>query len=318
MMQKAKWFFHPIFVFIFSILALGTSLFLYIYWYMKVNTRLIALARTFDIDPGQVFSAEAWVVILVLSVLVAIILIGIFTIFVYNQKTFQLYRLQNNFIDNFTHELKTPVTSLKLYLETFLKHDIPREDQEKYIHYMLQDVNRLSDNINRILDISRIEGRRYHEKFVEADLVQVTEKFYAENRHLFQNCVVRIHNTSNAPVLHSVNIPLFEMLLMNILTNAIKYNRSDVPCVEITFKRKSKQLWVQFQDNGIGIEKKELKKIFRKFYQIGRSENMTAKGSGLGLYLVYSIARIHKGKIAAQSMGRNQGTLFTLTLPCKG
>ncbi|MGE0085889.1 MAG: sensor histidine kinase [Desulfococcaceae bacterium] len=314
-MNRTKWFYHPVFVFIFSIVALAASLALYIYWYVKVSTGLDALVRKFNIDSDQVFQAETWVVILVLSILVAIILIGIFTIFVYNQKNLQLYRLQHNFINNFTHELKTPVTSLKLYLETFLKHEIPREEQIKYIRYMLHDTQRLSENISRILNLARIESKNYSEEFSETDLPNFIRMFYENNRHLFGNSDVRISGDTDRPVFCSIIIPMFEMLLMNLLTNSITYNKSETPRVSIRFERMNRKLHIFFEDNGIGFEKKERKKIFRKFYQIGRSENMTAKGSGLGLYLVQNIARIHKGKIFADSPGPGKGAVFTLILP---
>jgi signal transduction histidine kinase len=314
-MKRSKWFFHPVFVFIFSIIALGLSLFLYIYWYIEVSTGLEALVQKFNISQDQALASQTWVVIMVLSILVGIILAGIFTIFVYNQKTLQLYRLQHNFINNFTHELKTPVTSLKLYLETFTKYELCREDQLKYLQYMLQDVGRLSDNINRILDLARIESKSYGGKFVISDPVQLTEQFYKQNKHLFRDCEIRIHRPSGRPFSCQINVPLFEMLLMNLLTNAIKYRQSDPPRINISFELKNRRLRILFEDNGIGIEKSEIRKIFRKFYQIGRSSNMTARGSGLGLYLVQGIARIHKGKIMAESKGYGKGSVFTLILP---
>ena len=316
-MNRSKWFFHPVFVFIFSIVALGTSLFLYIYWYMEVSTGLESLVRKFNIDPDQVLESETWVVILVLSILVAIILMGIFVIFVYNQKNLQLYRLQNNFINNFTHELKTPVTSLKLYLETFMKHEIPREEQFKYLNYMIHDVGRLSDNINHILNLARIESKSYGGDFVPTDIRELIEQFCHSNKHLFQNCEIRILKSSDQLFSYHINTSLFEMLLMNLLTNAIKYNTSGIPGVDISFEIRKCWMHIHFQDNGIGIEKTEIKKIFRKFYQIGRADDRTAKGSGLGLYLVQNIARIHKGKIFAESRGSGKGTVFTLMLPIR-
>lgn len=88
--------------------------------------------------------------------------------------------------------------------------------------------------------------------------------------------------------------------------------------IHIRISRIKQKLHICFEDNGIGFEKKERKKIFRKFYQVGHSENMTARGSGLGLYLVQNIARIHKGKITADSPGPGKGAVFTLILPyCK-
>ncbi len=318
-MSQSKWFFHPVFVFVFSIVALATSLFLYIYWYMEVSSGLEDIVRKFNLDSEQVLASETWVVILVLSILVAIILVAIITIFVYNQKTVQLYRLQNNFINNFTHELKTPVTSLKLYVETFLKYEISREDQSKYLHYMVHDVNRLSDNINRILNLARIESKRYYkdEDFVESDLVQIIKDFYQNNAHLFQKCEISIRNPSEQIFLYPVHVSLFEMLLMNLLTNAVKYSHWEKPGIEILFERKKTQLLIQFKDNGIGLEKKEIRKIFRKFYQVGRADDMSAKGSGLGLYLVQNIARLHKGKVVAESDGIGKGSVFTLILSYK-
>lgn len=314
-MKRTRWFYHPIFVFIFSILALVMSLFLYIYWYIKASKDLETIVRKFNLDPQQALKSETWVVILVLSILVGIILIGIFAIFVYGQKTVQLYRLQHNFINNFTHELKTPVTSLKLYLETFLKHDIPRADQMKYIRYMLNDVGRLSDNINRILNLARIESKSYGGEFVNSDMVQVVREFITSNHHLFEGCRIEVHCPDNASFFCPINVALFEMLLINLFTNAIKYNVSETPTIDIFFENQKRHFAVRFQDNGIGIEKSDIKRIFKKFYQVGRSDDMTAKGSGLGLHLVQNIARIHKGRMVASSTGTGEGSVFTLILP---
>jgi len=315
--DRSKWFFHPVLIFIFSVVALIMSLSLYIYWYIEVSTGLKEIIQKFNLDSEQILEFETWVVILVLSILVGVILVGIFIIFLYNLKIIQLYRLQNNFINNFTHELKTPVTSLSLYLETFMKHKLTRDDQIKYLGYMIEDIKRLSDNINRILNIAKIESKSYAGDFVIVDLVSTVEQFLTSHRQLFQHCEIAIHNPSGSSFPHQINLPLFEMLLMNLLTNAVKYNESITPKIDITFKLKSRQLHVLFKDNGVGIEKSEVKKIFRKFYQSGRADDMSAIGSGLGLHLVQSIARIHKGKVIAESEGRGQGSVFTLNLPHK-
>lgn len=316
-MNQFKWYYHPVFVFVFSIIALGLSLFLYIYWYMEVSAGFRAAVERFNLDTNQVLKSQTWIVILVLSILVAIILIGIFTIFVYAQKTIQLYRLQNNFISNFTHELKTPVTSLKLYLETFLKHDLPREERCKYLRYMIRDAERLSDNINRILNLSRIESNSYSGEFTLTDVYEFIRSYLEKTAHLFQHCSITLHPFSETPVFYPINSMLFEMLLNNLLSNAVKYNRSEAPCMDIRFEMSKRYLHIRFEDNGIGIEKSEIRKIFRKFYQVGKSDDMTAKGSGLGLYLVQSIAKIHKSKVCAESQGVGKGSVFILILPYK-
>lgn len=180
---------------------------------------------------------------------------------------------------------------------------------------MIADVSRLADNINRILNLAKIESKSYANEFVDADILKTIDTFFENNKHLFQNSCIRIHPPSEELPSLRVNPPLFDMLLMNLMTNALKYNESNEPTVDIRFDVEPRKLFIRFEDNGIGIEKKELRKIFRKFYQIGRVDNMSAKGSGLGLSLVQTIAHIHKCKVTASSGGRGKGSKFTLVLP---
>ncbi len=315
MASRIPWFFHPIFVFVFSILALASSLILYIYWYVRVSAGLQALGRYYHIDPSQFLEAETWVVILVLSLLVTVILAGTLIIFIYSQKMVRLNRLQHEFINNFTHELKTPVTSLKLYLETFRKHDLPREDEVKYIGYMLQDVERLSQDVNRILNLAKIETKTFGGEFAPLDLVSFVEEFVRQIRHVFVNCDIEVHKPPGQSFYYPVNEPLLEMFLMNILTNAVKYNDNEKPRIDIRFLQERKRLHIRFEDNGMGIESKERKKIFRKFYQAGNANAYYPRGTGLGLYLVQNIAKMHKGKVTAENRQDAQGTAFTLILP---
>ncbi len=315
MPSRFPWFFHPVFVFVFSTIALAVSLFLYIYWYVSVSSGLLALVRRYHLDPAQVLEARTWVVILVLSLLVAIIMAGTVIIFIYSQKMVRLNRLQDEFINNFTHELKTPVTSLKLYLETFLKHELPREEQTKYVGYMLQDVERLAEHINRILNLAKIETRTFGGEFVPADLAVLVEEFVQKNRYIFGNSDIRVHHPAGRSFFYPVNPPLFEMLLMNILTNAVKYNDSERPRIDISFRQEGKKLQLRFEDNGMGIDPRKSKDIFRKFYQAEGANARYPKSTGLGLYLVQNIARMHKGKVIAENRPDERGAAFTLTLP---
>jgi two-component system phosphate regulon sensor histidine kinase PhoR len=314
-MDRYKWFFHPILILVISVVALGTSLILYIYWYIEVSVGLKNLVRRFNLDAGQILTAQTWVVILVLTLLVGLILLGLLTIFVYSQKMVQLYRLQHNFINNFTHELKTPTTSLRLYLETFQKHELARDDQLKYIQFMLSDVNRLSDNVSRILNLARIESKSFTGDFSWLDPLDLIHRFMENNRHLFSHCHIQVDGQPEHKVYCHLNPSLFDILLMNLLTNAAKYNASECPEIHITLELLGNRMRILFRDNGIGFDRRERNKIFKKFYQIGRSEDMSAKGSGIGLFLAQSIARIHKGRLKASSDGPGMGAVFTLTLP---
>lgn len=314
-MKQAKWFIHPVFIFILSTIALAISLLLYIYWYVRVSENLKSVILRYHLDGNQFFEARTWVVILILSLLVGVIMLGILIIFIYNLKTLQLYRLQHTFINNFTHELKTPVTSLKIYLETFLKYELPREEQLKYIGFMLQDTERLSGNINSILNLARIESRLHEGEPTPVDLPEAIRQFIIRNRHLFRDCDINITPPVAGPLICPLIVPLYEMLLMNILTNAMKYNASGRPRIDISFEGNRDSLRIRFRDNGIGIPKEERKRIFRKFYQGRHDERIPVGGSGIGLYLVQQIARLHHGKVVADSEGEGKGSVFTLTLP---
>jgi len=313
-MTQSKWLFHPILILIYSIVALVLSLFLYIYWYVKVSSGMSELVEKFDLPHDKVLAIETWVVILMLSILVGIILMGMIIIFVYHQKTFQLYRLQNNFINNYTHELKTPVTSLQLYLETFLTHQLSIEEQKPYIEYMLLDVKRLSEHINNILNISRFESHHSHEtEYV--NIVEFIEKFIENNAHQFSN--VHFKNQVSGPVFLKINTDLFEMLFRNLVNNAMIYNNQPQPEVYIRLKMKENKIFITFEDNGIGIDKKYRNKIFKKFFQIGKADDRSAKGSGLGLYMVYSITRMHGGNISVFDNSKKPGSVFQLVFQQK-
>lgn len=316
-MTQTRWYFHPILVFVASILALITSLFLYIYWYIEVSSGLKTLMRKFDLDSRQMLASDTWIVIMVLSFLVGFILLGIFIIFFYNLKTLQLYRLQNNFINNFTHELKTPVTSLRLYLETFQKHVLPRESQLKYIDFMIQDTVRLNATITTILNLAKIESKSYQGNFTLKDLGRAVEHFLEDNANLVPNCRIQTRFPPDREFLYRIDTTLFNMLLMNLVTNAVKYNCSDQPELDIEISTRRGWILLRFRDNGIGIEKQNLKRIFKKFYQAGQTDDMSARGSGIGLYLAQSIARIHGGTLSAESDGLGAGSVFTLALPDK-
>lgn len=324
-MPKIKLKPNAIFIFIFSLAALLSTFVLYIYWYIEISAGLDDVVLKFGLDPHQVFESQPALVIVVLSLLAGLIFTGLSMTFVYNLKMQQLYKLQNNFINNFTHELKTPVTSLKLYLETFKKHELCREEQNKCIDFMLQDVHRLSGNIGNILDLGQIESKHFQGVFTDQNIFQFVDVFYQKNAYLFQGASIQVELNENFQTQNlgnhrscyqaAINESLFEMLLINLASNAVKYNESITPELIVSISRNEKSIFIQFSDNGIGIERKQSKKIFKKFYQTARSNIQMVKGSGIGLYLVQNIIQVHKGSIKVTSLGKGKGATFTISIP---
>lgn len=306
-MLKSKWFFHPIFIFIFSLVAVLTSLFIYLRSYLKVHQAFNEVVAKYHINASQFLQTETWVIVVVLSILVAIILGGLMIIFIYYQKVIQLYRLQQNFINGFTHELKTPIASLQLFIETFTRHELSRVDQLKYLEFMNRDTKRLADNVDRILHLSKLEDKNFKANFQINNIENIVKTFLKNTPHLFEDADV-VFECSAKPIEMLIDQSLFEMLLMNLITNAIIYNRSTSKKIEIKLEVIKSKLVLSVSDNGIGITKDELNKVFKKFYQVGR----TTKGSGLGLYIVQSIVKLHYGEIKVFSNGENAGTKFVM------
>lgn len=310
-MLRTKWFTNPVTVFIFSLIALGTSLFLYIQSYLEVNEMLKEFVQKRNLDSSQILEPQTWIMILVLSILVAIILLGLLIIFIYYQKMIQLYRMQQNFINGFTHELKTPLASLRLFLDTFIKHEISREDQLRYLTFMKRDTDRLVDNVNLILNLAKIEEKKYQVDLKEIDLMKHVREWLEKASAIKEEGQINIYGEE--AILATIDPNLFELILMNLVGNALNHNDKREKKVDIHLVGDKDFFTLEVIDNGPGIPVKERNKVFKKFYQIGKS----SKGSGIGLYTVMQIVRMHKGKIQVESGTNDLGTRIIVTLPKK-
>lgn len=313
MFAKSSWLLRPVTIFVFSLLALGTSLYLYISSYLRVNDAFAMFVRKHNLDARQLLDSHTWITILVLSILVGSIILGFSLVFTYYQKLIQLYRMQQNFISGFTHELKTPIASIRLFLDTFARHDLPREEALKYIGFMRKDTDRLATNVDQILNLAKIEEKKYEPNFTRLDLNNVLSDIVAKTNLAESGRVINFEKHP-LPLNVQVDPPLFEMMIMNLINNAFVYNNDDDKRLDIHLDVTGKNIVISFTDNGVGLDTTELKKIFRKFYQVGK----TSKGSGLGLYLVSVVAKLHHGHVEATSPGIGAGSTFQLSLPRAG
>ncbi|MAF77439.1 MAG: two-component sensor histidine kinase [Halobacteriovoraceae bacterium] len=305
-------------------MALGVSLFLYIHSYLKVNNAFREFVEKRNLNPDAFLETQTWVMILILSLLVTLIIAGVVLIFVYYQKMIQLYRMQQNFINGFTHELKTPIASLRLFLDTFDKHDLSRDQQKKYLSYMIRDTERLSDNVTQILNLARIEDKKYEATWQESSLYDFLLSWREKisylgadadiiiidpEAHQDESLKIEGERCKNSMIRFEPN--LLPLVFMNLVNNAIIYNNSARPQVEIRLKCHRNLLKVEFKDNGVGIPPSEQKKVFKKFYQVKKS----GKGSGIGLYLVQTVMKFHKGQVSVAENENKKGSTFTLSFP---
>jgi len=177
---------------------------------------------------------------------------------------------------------------------------------------MLKDTERLTQNVAQILHIAKIQDKNFTPSFIEIDPYNAIKDIIKRNPHYFEDISITLEKPEVGERLNiNAELELFEVVIMNIMTNANHYTKSKKPALNIELTKNLGKLEIHFSDNGIGIEKHELKNIFKKMYQIGK----TTKGSGLGLFLSSNITKIYKGSLEAESEGLGHGSCFIVRIP---
>ncbi len=224
-------------------------------------------------------------------------------------------RRQQMFIDSVTHELRSPLASIKLCLETLGREGLSETQRSGLRRMMLTDVERLSVFVDDILQASRIAHGRRSQTWTVVDVVQLarTSVDSIRKRYELTDGVI----TLQAPArLETFSDPTaLEIILKNVIDNAVKYSGSS-PQVEVRINSTPDgKLCIGVRDNGIGIERNQLKRVFHRFHRAPDPRVNERSGSGLGLYVVHRLVRNLGGRIRAESAGRDQGTLMRIELP---
>jgi signal transduction histidine kinase len=225
-------------------------------------------------------------------------------------------RRQDTFIDSVTHELKSPLASLKLCLETMSRPDLPEDKRAELHDMMLGDVERLTAFIDDVLQSTRLaSGGWVGINLSDVDLRALVERVATSSalRH------------ARAPGLVSVDVPeemivatdeaALEIVLKNLVDNAFKYSPKDAT-VAVRAKRDDRgRAIVEVSDQGMGIERRYLKRVFNRFFRVQKPEVRQRRGTGLGLFVVSALVRNLGGRVEAESEGEGKGTTMRITLP---
>ena len=311
MRGKNSLFYH-ILIFVIAQLVWLSLLGIWIYWY--VRNYLVYEKVGEEVSPQLIYDVQnALPFILGLILLIGLSFITSL-IFRHLNVQLKITRLYDNFIGNVTHELKSPLSSIQLYLETFRQRNVPAEKQKEFIEMMMKDVERLQMLINSILEISAHEKRKmvYNYQVQPAD--ELIKKTIEESFERFRVEKENYKITGEAPCEILAGRDALKIVFDNLIDNSLKYSVNQ-PFVEVKINYNSKLLIIEFADNGIGIPPKEQKKIFNKFYRIYNKNIPNVKGTGLGLYRVREIIKTHRGKITLTSEGDGTGTTFRIELP---
>ena len=263
---------------------------------------------------NEKLSAKIWMVIGEGSVFLALLFLG----FLKTRKTFkkeaELNKRQTNFLLSVTHELKSPIASVKLQLETLLKRDLEKEKKQQLIGNALADTDRLHVLVDRLLIATQLENHTYQLYLEDIQLSQFVAHETKKCEQILQSEKAHTLTTYLEPDIH---LKGDKMALLSILTNlyenAIKYNLQQ-PKIHVTLQKRNAFIVLQISDNGIGMDEGEKEKIFSKFYRVENEETRKRKGTGLGLYIVKQLVLAHKGSIEAMP-NSPQGTIFEVRIP---
>ncbi len=278
---------------------------------------LVALAVALQL--GWIIFPRREGVLLALGVIFFFVLIGgLILNMIFLVREIRLNEQHDSFINAVTHELKTPIASIRLYLETLQYRNVDETQRRDFYQLMLQDTERLLGTVEQVLKAGQAGLKRARPQRVNLELGGLVKECIevARSRHHLEPGALRYQETSTS----GNGTPVYgdrEMLrtaISNIIDNAIKYSGNNVDVSVEVAAPDENHLEVRVSDRGVGIPPEELKRVFRRFYRVPHSMS-EAKGTGLGLFIVRSIARKHGGKAWASSAGVGQGTTVTIELP---
>lgn len=242
-------------------------------------------------------------------VFMGILLLGIFQV----RKTFkreaELSQQQQNFLSSVSHELKSPIASTKLQLQTLQKHELPREKQKEIIANAINDTERLNNLVEDILLAAKIENSIYSlhkEKYNLSDYINEGMNQTIESFHYKQKVVLDIEPS----IYMDIDRTNFPSIILNLFENAVKYSPENTT-ITISLKKQNHKIILSFADQGEGISDKEKANIFRKFYRVGNEGTRKTKGTGLGLYIVNYLVEQHNGTISVKD-NSPKGSIFEI------
>ncbi len=310
MKHRIRILFHPIAVFVLAQVSWGLLMFVWIRWYVLRSQEIEELMKRFTLDERM--QSISTIILIQGCVLMAVILLGLFFMFVAFRKQAALNKFQRGILDSVTHELKTPLASVRLHTETLLMRAISEEDRNRFLRKSLGEIERLQHLIDGLLLSARLDGGFTNTEktsleifpFANDSVIQTQER--TTNR---RNITIQHTKEGNQSFQMEANSEQMQMIFDNLLGNAVKYTAEGGNiCCNIV--ESDSEFKFKVSDNGCGIQKKDLKKIFRRFYRSRVQRSMQVSGTGLGLYVCKTIVEAHLGRIFATSEGIGHGATF--------
>jgi signal transduction histidine kinase len=261
-------------------------------------------------------AALYWTLLPLGTTFLVLAVVGVVVYLTLSVKAINLTRRQSNFIDSVTHELKSPIASLKLYLQTLRRRPVSREEQAEFYQFMLEDVERLDKLINHMLAAARLEKTADQETLEIVRLEQLLHQCASAVRLRYRVPPETIQTRIEPCLLAGRRVDL-ELIFRNLIDNAVKYADAQQPqvSVESSFVPEQAQAVIRILDNGPGIPAKLRRKVFGRFVRLGTELEREKAGTGLGLYIVRTLVARWRGRIRVIAREGQVGSCFQVTLP---
>jgi two-component system, OmpR family, sensor histidine kinase SenX3 len=289
-----------------------------IVFFLCLGIGLVALAVALNVG-WIILNWREGVLLLFGIVFFALIIAGMVVNTIFLVRELRRSEQHDSFINAVTHELKTPVASIRLHLETLLRRELPDAQKRDFYRLMLSDTDRLTDTVEQVLRAGRAGDKKTGRDKSEVDFRQLVRDCMdaTRDRHHLDAGALRFEEVAgNENRLHvRGSAEDLRTAVFNVLDNAVKYSGETVDVRVQLEAPDEKRVVLRVQDQGVGISADDAKRIFKRFYRVSHRSLAHVKGTGLGLFIVKAIAQKHGGKVFAVSDGEGQGTTIVMELP---
>ncbi len=291
-----------------------------VYFFTALGVCLVAAAIVLNVSFGIILNWRTSLLFFFGFVFFLIIIAGVVLNTIFLVREIKRNEQHDAFMNAVTHELKTPVASIRLYLETLQKRDLDEAKRQEFYQIMLSDSDRLISTIDQVLNAARTSTSNSTQSRSRLDLSALVQEIIrlARTRHHLPDEAVQFATAFGEHQRPQIvgDADELKAAISNLVDNAIKYSGPEVRVVVKLDRAKDRPAFaVRVTDHGLGIAPNELKRIFKRFYRIPGAVSARIKGTGIGLFIVRSVALRHGGRAYAESPGLGQGSTLTIELP---